>query len=549
MKTLSVAFGLAVASALAAAPAARALDPDAVARWRSDLAVAREAILTTHPDPFRRLPAQRLDEAFDELSKRLPSLEPYEAVVGLAGIVASLGDGHTRLSLPLPGDADFVTGHSATPAPSDPELRFHTLPVRFGLYAEGLVVERAVTDQADLAGARVLEIGGRPVEEALAALEPVIRHDNRSQLLDLLPMHPAIPEVLAARGLAEGPEAVAFTFELAAGGTVRRELPALGEGTHDWVSALGATPGRAPSWRHLAEGRAPVRGAFDRLHWTERIGDGRALFVQYNASDEADGEPSIPDLARRISDELASGGIDRLILDLRWNWGGDHSRDLPLLHALIAQKERLEPGGLFVLVGRGTFSAAMMLAVELERHLHPIFVGEPTGSSPNHCGDSRKVRLPGTGLTLRISTLAWQLSRPDDARDAIRPLIAIAPSWDAIRAGRDPALEAVLAAPRPGCVAPGRRRGLLAATPYELGLTAELGPKGTAGRISIEQFASDLRLTPRPSGPGSWSAVVRETPQGDLALEGRCVGDRIVGAGRFGGRADLAFAFALEPSP
>jgi hypothetical protein len=79
-----------------------------------------------------------------------------------------------------------------------------------------------------------------------------------------------------------------------------------------------------------------------------------------------------------------------------------------LLHALIRAPELRDPGSLFVITGRGTFSAAMMFAIDLEKQSNAIFVGEPTGASLNHYGDSRKVQLPNSGLTIRVSTLYWQ---------------------------------------------------------------------------------------------------------------------------------------------
>lgn len=50
-------------------------------------------------------------------------------------------------------------------------------------------------------------------------------------------------------------------------------------------------------------------------------------------------------------------------------------------------------GKLFVIVGRQTFSAAMNGAAEIERHTNAIFVGEPTGSSPNFVGETIGVNL------------------------------------------------------------------------------------------------------------------------------------------------------------
>src|SRR6267143_154269 len=51
-------------------------------------------------------------------------------------------------------------------------------------------------------------------------------------------------------------------------------------------------------------------------------------------------------------------------------------------------------GHLFVITGRLTFSAAMNLASRLEHETHATFVGEPTGSRPNHYGEAVTLTLP-----------------------------------------------------------------------------------------------------------------------------------------------------------
>jgi hypothetical protein len=86
----------------------------------------------------------------------------------------------------------------------------------------------------------------------------------------------------------------------------------------------------------------------------------------------------------------------------------------------------------------------MMFALDLEKHTSAIFVGEPTGARPNHYGDSRKIRLPNSGLTLRVSTLYWQYAGPKDERSSLPPHIPVRFVVDDLRTGRDPAFERIV---------------------------------------------------------------------------------------------------------
>jgi len=71
------------------------------------------------------------------------------------------------------------------------------------------------------------------------------------------------------------------------------------------------------------------------------------------------------------------------------------------------------------------------------------------GGSPNLYGDTRPVPLPDSGQTLYMAARYWERSTPDDARITIEPDIAADLSSDDYFAGRDPVLEAILAAPTP----------------------------------------------------------------------------------------------------
>lgn len=436
MRTL-LAIALLVASH---APSAFGVDQEWVAKWSEDLAAAGKAIREVHPDPFTKITPEDLDRELDALRARLPELAHHEIEVELGRIVARIGDGHTRLTWPLADSGAFVQGHSRTDPPNLPSLVIHDYPIRFGVYDDGIFVEKVDERHARVLGARLVAIGGVTVDDAIERLTPVIRHDNRFQLLDLLPMHLVLAEILHARGLSRSPRSVVYKLETADG---PRELALELSGTAvTWASAMRASS-RPLSWKYLRPGEFPMRGAFTRNYWFEPVGDGRTVFLQFNGS-ENDGDETILEFSKRLRRHLDENAVDRVIVDLRYNWGGDNSLNRPLLHALIASDSIRGPGGLFVLAGRGTFSAAMMLAVDLEKHLAPVFVGEGTGSSPVHFGDSRRTKLPNTGLTLRISTLYWQYSDPRDRRDAIHPQLPAAQTWRDRIAGRDGELDLLL---------------------------------------------------------------------------------------------------------
>jgi len=84
----------------------------------------------------------------------------------------------------------------------------------------------------------------------------------------------------------------------------------------------------------------------------------------------------------------------------------------------------------------------MTFSLLMEKHTQTLFVGVPTGSKPNHYGDSRKSLLPNSNVTLRISSLYWQWS-PTDDREWIEPHVDAPPYMEAELTGTDPAMERI----------------------------------------------------------------------------------------------------------
>jgi tetratricopeptide (TPR) repeat protein len=181
--------------------------------------------------------------------------------------------------------------------------------------------------------------------------------------------------------------------------------------------------------------------------WFERLPDSKAVYAQVNeVNDKAD--ETLADFSKRLLAFVEANEVDKLVLDLRLNRGGNGGLLRPLVVGLVKSKVNRR-GGLFVLMGRSTWSAAQFLLNRLEAYTDVLFVGEPSGSKGNHYGDSRRITLPNSGVTVRVSVYYWQEWEPWDPRPWTAPHVTAELSSGDYRAGLDPALRAALAyAPR-----------------------------------------------------------------------------------------------------
>jgi hypothetical protein len=430
-----IGFPLLVALLFAPPPAtaAASISSEWVTQWRADLAFAADSLPRVHPNFFHDVPRERYRAALDSLSARVPTLDHHEIVVELARIVAMVHDGHTRLTFPFDSAAAFFTGHSRTAAPKIPGLVFHQYPIRFGLFADTLWVIATDAAHRALLGGRLVTIGTRSGAEAMFAVEPVIQRDNDSQIRDLMPTWLVCPEILHARGVVTDIESAPIVVEHMDGSRVSGTLSPVPAGTGvAWLDA------RAP-------GPRPLRDRFpERRHWFTLVPGTRTMYARYREVQD-DPKETVADFAESLFTAIGRTSADRLVLDARGNVGGNGFLNHPLVQRLIRAERLWRPGGLWVLIDRGTFSAAVMLCADLELHTPAILLGEKTGGHPNSYGDSRRVVLPNTGLTVRVSSLYWQLTGPNDTRDGITPHVPVMIHFAAWGANRDPALEAALA--------------------------------------------------------------------------------------------------------
>lgn len=344
----------------------------------------------------------------DGIEGRLPGLDRTAVILGIARIVASIGDGHTQMFLG-----------------SDEKIGFHALPVRFFWFEEGITVVAAPAKEEWALGKRVSFVGDVPVAEVVERLRPLVNRDNEMTVRDVLPGLLRLGEVLHALGLSAEPGAVTFELE---GDSRRLLLHSQPAPLVRWSQRLPATP--------LWQSRP------GKTYWFEVLRERRLLYVQFNAVQDDPGQ-SVAAFFAEVFAVARKERVRSFVLDLRLNNGGDNTLLDPIVNGLSRAPFNRE-GHLFVITGRLTFSAAMNLATRLEHKTHAIFVGEPTGSRPNHYGEAISLTLPSSGITVRVSTRFWQDSRPDDTRPWIAPRLLAPPTAAAFGRGTDPAMNAIL---------------------------------------------------------------------------------------------------------
>ncbi len=394
--------------------------------WRADLKFLWREVRRLAYDPFRYHPEATFAAKVADIDRLIPELSDLQILLEFQRLIVLLGDGHAGVY-------------------PDPDLDANRrgLPVQFYLFEEGLFIIAGAPAHRDLLGAQVLAFDGIDVEPVMAAVEPLICRDNEIWVKQSAPHRLREVQVLHALGLAGSPDTVTLTLLDLKGATRDVQLTTDPRYSRANLQRHFFRPAEWVTLESTIESPVPLYLRHMSLpHWHEVLPEERMVYAQINAVRNAPGS-SLQDFGNRIVDAAEAPGIDRLVLDLRWNPGGNTFLEMHLLTRLIGSKKLNRQGHLFVVIGRATFSAAQNFSTLLDRHTEAIFVGEPTGSSPTFVGETMEFRLPYSQAYANVSDLLWQSGWPMDYRPWLAPLLYTPPTFAAYRNNLDPAMEAI----------------------------------------------------------------------------------------------------------
>jgi len=241
---------------------------------------------------------------------------------------------------------------------------------------------------------RLTAINGHDMDDVYAKLSEVISHENSAWLKAQMRYYLMIPSVLRGIGIIDDTEDIAFSFETRDGAPVDLDLsPVNFSDVKDDIVGQETEESELPLYRRNA----------GQNYWFEYLDGHNALYFKYNLCREME-DKHFGDFTQTLLHALDDKAVDKLIIDLRDNGGGNEQLLFPFMYA-VSQSRFNREGKLFVIVGRQTFSSGVRNAVTLRKKTSAIFIGEPTGGKPSHFGATDSFHLPNSGITVNYSTM------------------------------------------------------------------------------------------------------------------------------------------------
>ncbi|HEY6953263.1 MAG TPA: tetratricopeptide repeat protein [Bacteroidota bacterium] len=397
--------------------------------WRADLHTLATQMPLKHKSLFHTMTREEFDRAVNTLDADIPGLDSAQIVVRLAQLCAMVQDGHSGLSLLDQGN--------------DAKSR---VPVRFMQCADGIFVRAAAPQYADVVGGRLVAVGTAAVDDAMRRVYSIVSHDpgnDGEQRAWGAKLYLNETGLLYGLGLSATDSTATYVIEKA--GARRTVVMKRSEPLGTWY--LNTLP---PGWIEARPASRPVPLAYQHEgehYWFTYLEDRQTVYFQFNIVLNG-GNETLADFASRLGTFIEEHPVERLVIDLRNNTGGDNTLLRPLLVTLFRSKVN-HRGGLYVITGSTTFSAAQNFVNRLENYAEVIFVGEPTAQNVNFYGDPAIIPLPHSGLSAAVSRLWWQDKDPRDSRTCTSPEIAATMTFQDYVDGRDPAEETAVTTPTP----------------------------------------------------------------------------------------------------
>ena len=364
-------------------------------RWEQDIAHVRSRFLR-YDRSYAPAARARAMELLDRLEAGLPEFDDSEIVGAISRVAAAADNAHTRVYL--------VRNRTA----------LRRVPLRLWWFSDGLYVIRARERDSDVVGCRVDGIAGLPIGDVREAVSRLFAgndswRDYKSAYLMTAPA--------ALHGAGVDQDSASIRFDLHCADRARpfvleaEPLRHLDRPTENWKNLSPAYEGelelllasRGRWTRPLPGVTGPLHLMHpDRNYWMEPLVSDRAVYVHYARSQSDDEGESFDDFGDRVLEVIERPDIDAVIVDLRFNTGGNLGTAEGFFRQLTEHRDLAEGSRLMVLTDQATFSAGLFHAAQL-RAAGATLIGREPGDRLDFWAEGGNVVLPHSRYTLHFS--------------------------------------------------------------------------------------------------------------------------------------------------
>lgn len=364
--------------------------------WKSDIEYLKDTLPQKHINIFFKTSENEFSERLNTILEKLPELTDLQVAVKIQQVLAKMGDSHTNA-----GWVKFIN--------ADKNIGIGTYWFKDGLYITS-------TNQRDsiLLGKKIISIGGLNIQELVDSLKTMFTDENEALTKNLVPLHLIYGQLLNHFGCVSNVEEFIEFEVLDETNHVFKHQIKLGVKDTTEYSNISSTP--------------LIYGSHDWFN-EKYDSENEIYFVQYNRCDSkelaielslpqtvTDKKPSFEEFKQKVYKTVSEKPIKKFVFDMRYNGGGSSSQGTKFIEDLSHINKINQEGKLFVLIGRKTFSSAIINTLDFQSKTKAILVGEETGGKASHYGETRSFRLPNSGLKITYSTKYFYCNKKNEIK-------------------------------------------------------------------------------------------------------------------------------------
>ena len=390
-------------------------------KWKEDINFLRENLSKKHYNLFFKREKPQFDKDLDNLISKTKTISDLEIALKLQQIIAKQGDTHTNISWGKYLSNDKI------------------LPLRFFYFEDGIYVTLTNQKNKELLGKKIIKINGFDIKKVTDSISSLFVNENKAiyKSKSLTGLHST--QLLRFFGFAKN-DSIKITFQ---NSNLLTEKTLLPEEIKD-DDKIKINP------QNITFIRENKKKIFEKKYFEKE----KILYVLYNScvskeepsiykgKPEETTLPSFLEFQNEVKKMLNDNPVEKLIFDMRLNSGGSYKQGDNFIREVVINSKIDKKGKLFVLIGRDTFSAAILNSSFFQENTKAIFVGEETMGKPNHYGFLNYFSLNNSKIEVSYST-EIVLTTKKKNQETMKPDYNVEETFEDYKNGIDPVFEFV----------------------------------------------------------------------------------------------------------
>jgi hypothetical protein len=352
-----------------------------VSNWHEDIDYFESELAKNHIDFYSIIDSVDFHNRLSVLKEKTDFLTDYEVELELQRILASLHISHTSI---------LVQFNQST----------KRLPLIADFFDDGLFIVGINKSNREFIGRKIIGINNIPIEEIYSRTEPFVSFENKQWLNRQFPYFISNVSFLKYIGVVKEDSLLTVNLDNQVTINFKAGLENLVSETAEVFNTSNWLKNRTRNYWFYVDNTCDL------------------VYIQYNRCQE-DTSYLFVDFVNDILKSVKEDSVNRILIDLRLNSGGDSEVFNPLIFAL----KELKNIEVYTAISKKTFSSGRMVAIKLRNQINSILIGENTGGSPRSYGNLRQIKLPNHTIVVNYCTKYFSLE--DTNKNTTEPDIKV----------------------------------------------------------------------------------------------------------------------------